>query len=68
MRKPSSGECKEGFIKNKEDQEKFFKGKGKELVKKALIRAGGIQRIKIPGYKIPSPHAIIEIKRIEKRN
>lgn len=67
MRKPSSEECKEGFIKNKEDQEKFFKGKGEELVKRALIIAGGIQRIKIPGYKIFSAHATIEIKRYRKK-
>ena len=45
MRNPSLEECKEGFIKNKEDQEKFFKVKGKELIKKALITDKTIVRI-----------------------
>ena len=45
MRSPSLEECKEGFIKNKEDQEKFFKVKGKEFIKKALITDKAIVKI-----------------------
>lgn len=37
MRSPSSEERKEGFIKSREDQDRFFKVKGKELIEKALI-------------------------------
>ena len=67
MRMPGSEECKEGFKKNKEDQKKFFEGEGKELVKKRLIIAGGIEKIKILGYRINSTYSTIEIKRIEKK-
>lgn len=45
MRSPSSGERKEGFIKNREDQDKFFKVKGKELIKKVLIADRQIAKI-----------------------
>jgi len=67
MRMPSPEECKEGFKKNKEDQKKFFEGEGKELVKRRLIIAGGIEKIKILGYRINSTYSPIEIKRIEKK-
>ncbi len=67
MRMPSSEECKEKFNKNKEDQKKFFEGEGKELVKRELIAAGGIEKIKILGYKINSTYSTIEVKRIEKK-
>jgi len=67
MRMPSPEECKEGFKKNKEDQKKFFEGEGKELVKRKLIIAGGIEKIKILGYRINSTYSPIEIKRIEKK-
>ena len=67
MRMPSPEECKEGFEKNKEDQKKFFEGEGMELVKRELIIAGGIEKIKILGYKINSTYTTIEVKRIEKK-
>lgn len=67
MRMPNSEECEEGFIRNKEDQEKFFRGKGKELVKKELMMVEEIERIKIPGYEIRSTHTIIEIKRCQRK-
>lgn len=68
MRMPSPEECKEGFKKNKEDQKKFFEGEGRELVKRRLIIAGGIEKIEILGYKINSTYTTIQVKRIEKRN
>ena len=67
MRMPNSEECKERFIRNKEDQEKFFRGKGKELVKKELMMVEEIERIKIPGYEIRSTHTIVEIKRCQRK-
>lgn len=67
MRMPNPEECKEGFIRNKKDQEKFFKGKGKALVKAELMTAKEIERIRIPGYKIRSTHTIIEIKRCQRK-
>ncbi|MBA7491872.1 hypothetical protein ES702_02420 [subsurface metagenome] len=69
IRKADPEEINEGFTRNKEDQEKFFKGEGKKLVIDGLIIAGGIERIKISKHKIHSPHnTTIEIKSVEKRN
>ena len=73
IRKPSGDECREGLIRNKEDLEKFFQSKNmKELVRKQLTiaarEAGGMEKIRIPGYKICSTYTTIEFKRIEKRN
>jgi len=63
------------FVKNKEDQEKFFKGEGKKIVKETLMRVGGIEGIKKLGWnEIPyryvsySEIATIVIKGIKKRN
>ena len=72
IRKPSRQECREGLIRNKEDLEKFFRSKNmKELVRNQLTtaasKAGGMEKIKIPGYKICSTYTTIEFKRIEKK-
>ena len=48
---------KDNFIRNKEDQEKFFRGKGKEIIIEMLVRVKGIEGIKRLGCgQIPSSY------------
>ena len=65
MREPSTDETNEGFIINKEDQEKFFKGEGKKLAEEALTRAEMRKQMK-EGVSVPLEGGWIEIKSIEK--
>ncbi len=48
---------KDNFIRNKEDQEEFFRGKGKEIIIEMLIRVKGIEGIKRLGCgQIPNSY------------
>ncbi len=74
MGKPSQKEIDEDFKRNKEDQERFFRGKGKRIVVEALNRMGGIEGIRRLGCnQIPPPYvpdseiATVVIKGIKKK-
>ena len=57
IREPNPTETKDNFIMNKEDQEEFFKGKGKEIIIEMLIRVKGIEGIKKLGCgQIPNSY------------
>lgn len=57
IREPSPAEIKDNFIMNKEDQEEFFRGKGKEIIIKTVNRVGGIEGIKRLGCgQIPNKY------------
>lgn len=57
IREPSPMETKDNFIMNKEDQEEFFRGKGKEIIIEMLIRVKGIEGIKRLGCgQIPNSY------------
>ena len=75
MRGASQAEIKDNFIMNKEDQEEFFRGKGKKKTIEMLMRVKGIEGIKRLGcgqipdsYVSHSNFTTIIIKGIEKRN
>lgn len=66
IKEANEKELQEGFYKNKEDQEKFFKLEGRELIKDKLTSIEGDKMIKNSGYKTYFDHAIIETESIEK--
>jgi len=75
MGESSQKEIDEGFKRNKEGQERFFRGKGKNIVIETLIRVGGIEEIRKLGcgqipysYVSHSKIATVVIEDIEKRN
>ncbi len=57
IRKPCRTDTKDNFIRNKEDQEEFFRGKGKEIILEMLVRVKGIEGIKKLGCgQIPNSY------------
>ncbi len=57
IREPSPTDTKDNFIMNKEDQEEFFRGKGKEIIIEMLVRVKGIEGIKKLGCgQIPNSY------------
>lgn len=75
IREPSPIDTKDNFIMNKEDQEEFFRRKGKEIIIEMLIRVKGIEGIRRLGcgqipdsYVSRSNFTTIMIKGIKKRN
>lgn len=75
MGEASQEEIDEGFKRNKEGQERFFRGKGKKIIIETLNRVEGIEGIRrlgcnqIPYSYVPDSRiATIIIKGIKKRN
>lgn len=57
IREARPAETRDNFIRNKEDQEEFFRGKGKEIIIKTLTRVKGIEGIKRLGCgQIPNKY------------
>ena len=73
MGEPSREESEKCLQKSEEDQERFFRGKGKKILIETLIRIGGIEEIKkleygaIPSYYV-SRFITVLIKDIRERN
>ena len=70
MGKPSQEEIdNKDFTRSEKGQERFFRGKGKNIVIEALNRVGGIEGIRRLGYnQIPTKIATVVIEDIKERN